>query len=63
MRGSAISKDTAMFVRAVWKQQRVGQVKRALREPDAPWLRNMGILGIASPDFAKMTRGLFEQKA
>jgi hypothetical protein len=52
-----------MFVRAVWKQHKRVEAKRALRELDAPWLRNSGILGTASPDFAKMTRGLFEQKA
>ena len=50
-----------MFVRAVWRSKRLFDIKQALREVDAPSLRNADVLGLCAPDFTKMTRGLFDR--
>jgi hypothetical protein len=51
-----------VFVRAVWRQQRLVDVRPNLREMGAPPKRNVDILGVSSPDFPKMTRGLFDRQ-
>ncbi|MGC4077459.1 MAG: hypothetical protein QM702_10585 [Rubrivivax sp.] len=48
-----------MFVRAVWRHKRLIELKQTLREVDVPTTRDG--LGVLSPDFAKMTRGLFDR--
>ena len=50
-----------MFVRAVWRVKRLVDIKQALREMDVPTTREADILGLAGPDFSKMTRGLFDK--
>ncbi|WP_158625987.1 hypothetical protein [Arsenicitalea aurantiaca] len=50
-----------MFVRAVWRTRRLVDVKQTLRENDVPSTSGTGMLGIAGPDFTKMTRGLFDR--
>jgi hypothetical protein len=50
-----------MFVRAVWRLQRLVAIKQTLREMDVPSTRNAGILGISGPDFSNMTRSLFDR--
>ncbi len=50
-----------VFVRAVWRQQRLVDVRPNLREIGAPPKRNTDILGVSSPDFPRMTRGLFDR--
>jgi len=51
-----------MFVRAVWRQERLVDVRPNPREVGAPPRRNTDILGVCRPDFAKMTRGLFDRQ-
>lgn len=50
-----------MFVRAVWRLRRLIDIKQQLREMDVPTTRDACLLGISGPDFAKMTRGLFDR--
>ena len=50
-----------MFVRAVWRSKRLLDIRRTLRELDGPTTRQSVLLGIAGPDFGKMTRGLFDR--
>ena len=50
-----------MFVRAVWRQQRLVDIKQTLREIGAPPKRNADILGVSPSDFPKMTRSLFDR--
>jgi hypothetical protein len=50
-----------MFVRAVWRNQRLVDVKQTLREMDVPTIRDAVLLGLAAKDFPKMTRGLFDR--
>ncbi|WP_375452075.1 hypothetical protein [uncultured Devosia sp.] len=50
-----------MFVRAVWRSRRLIDVKQKAREMDVPSTRDAGLLGICAPDFASMTRGLFDR--
>ena len=50
-----------MFVRAVWRIKRLVDVKQTLREMDVPSTRDADLLGISGPDFAKMTRSLFDR--
>jgi hypothetical protein len=54
--------DFDMFVRAVWRDKRLVDVRRIPRELDVPTIRNGGILGLCGPDFAKMTRSLFDRQ-
>jgi hypothetical protein len=54
-------RSQSVFVRAVWRQKRLLAIKQTLRELDVPPTRNGGILGLASADFPKMTRGLFDR--
>ena len=46
-----------MFVRAVWRQKRLIDLKQGLRVLDVPTTRDA--LGLCGPDFQKMTQGLF----
>jgi len=50
-----------VFVRAVWRQQRLVDIKQTLREIGAPPKRNTDILGVSPSDFPKMTRSLFDR--
>jgi hypothetical protein len=50
-----------MFVRAVWRSQRLVDIKQTLREMDIRTTRDSNILGTCRPDFPKMTRGLFDR--
>jgi hypothetical protein len=56
-----LERDTQMFVRAVWRNQRLVDVKQTLREMDVPTMRDAVLLGLAAKDFPKMTRGLFDR--
>jgi hypothetical protein len=51
-----------VFIRAVWRDKRLVDVRRTPRQLDVPTVRNGGIIGLCSPDFAKMTRGLFDRQ-
>ena len=51
-----------MFVRAVWQQRRLVDPRPTLREIGAPPKRNVDILGVSTPDFPRMTRGLFDRQ-
>lgn len=51
-----------MFVRAVWRQQRLVDVRPTLREMGAPPKRNVDLLGHSRSDFPQMTRGLFDRR-
>ncbi|WP_240233377.1 hypothetical protein [Devosia lacusdianchii] len=53
--------NTSMFVRAVWRIKRLIDIKQTLREMDVPSTRDADLLGISGPDFAKMTRSLFDR--
>ena len=46
-----------MFVRAVWRQKRLIDLKQGLRVLDVPTTRDA--LGLSGPEFEKMTQGLF----
>ena len=48
-----------MFVRAVWRLKRLVDIKQTLREMEVPTTRDA--LGLARPDFQKMTRSLFDR--
>ena len=50
-----------MFVRAVWRIKRLGDIKQTLREMDVPSTRDADLLGLSGPDFSKMTRSLFDR--
>jgi hypothetical protein len=50
-----------MFVRAVWRSKRLVDLKQTVRELDVPATRSAEIIGRCGPDFAKMTRGLFDR--
>jgi len=50
-----------MFVRAVWRNKRLVDIRQNLREMDVPSTRQSDLLGIVGPDFGKMTRGLFDR--
>lgn len=50
-----------MFVRAVWRSKRLVDIKHTSRETGAPSTRDADLLGICGPDFAKMTRALFDR--
>jgi hypothetical protein len=45
----------------VWRDKRLIDIRRTTREGDVPTIRNGGIIGLSRPDFAKMTRGLFDR--
>jgi len=51
-----------VFVRAVWRQQRLVDVRPTLREMGAPPKRNADLLGHSRSDFPQMTRGLFDRR-
>lgn len=48
-----------MFVRAVWRNRRLIDVKQTLRELDVPTTRDA--LGVSGSEFQKMTRALFDR--
>lgn len=48
-----------MFVRAVWRNRRLVDIKKTRRELDPPTTRD--VLGLSGPDFRKMTLGLFDR--
>jgi hypothetical protein len=50
-----------MFIRAVWRNQRLIPVKQTLREMELPTARDAVLFGLAAKDFPKMTRGLFDR--
>jgi hypothetical protein len=52
-----------MFVRAVWRDRRLIDVKRSAREIDVPSAADSTLLGRAPKDFPKMTSGLFDRRA
>jgi len=57
--GHSPTRRPAMFVRAVWRHRRLVDIKRGGRGSEAPTIRDA--LGLASPDFQKLTRGLFDR--
>jgi hypothetical protein len=50
-----------MFVRAVWRNKRLVDIKQTLREMEVPTTRDAILMGSAAKDFRKMTRGLFDR--
>jgi hypothetical protein len=50
-----------MFVRAVWRNKQLVDIRQTLRETQVPTPRGSEVLGLASPDFGNMTRGLFDR--
>jgi hypothetical protein len=50
-----------MFVRAVWRDKRLVDIKQTLREMEVPTTRDAILLGASVKDFHKMTRGLFDR--
>jgi hypothetical protein len=50
-----------MFVRAVWRNQRLVDIKQTLREMEVPTARDAVVFGTLAKDFSKMTRGLFDR--
>ncbi|SMQ63880.1 hypothetical protein SAMN06295905_0882 [Devosia lucknowensis] len=50
-----------MFVRAVWRLKRLVDIRQTLREMDVPSTRDADVLGITGPEFAKMTKSLFDR--
>ena len=50
-----------MFVRAVWRQRKLIDLRRTPRQADVPTIRNAVLFGLAAKDFPKMTRGLFDR--
>ena len=53
---------TPMFVRAVWRTQRLVEIRPTLREMGAPPKRNADLLWHSRSDFPHMTRGLFDRQ-
>jgi hypothetical protein len=49
-----------MFVRAVWRLQRLIDVKQTLREMEVPTTRDA--LGFSHADLQRMTQGLFDRR-
>ena len=50
-----------MFVRAVWRDKRLVDIKQTLREMEVPTTRDAILFGAGAKDFHKMTRGLFDR--
>jgi hypothetical protein len=50
-----------MFVRAVWRNKRLVDIRKIAREMDGPSTRDAGLLGIAAPNFGTMTQPLFNR--
>jgi len=50
-----------MFVRAVWRDKRLVDIKRTLREVEVPTTRDAILFGATTKDFPRMTRGLFDR--
>jgi hypothetical protein len=50
-----------MFVRAVWRNQRLVDIKQTLRGVEVPTTKDAVMLGMVAKDFPKMTRGLFDR--
>jgi len=51
-----------VFVRAIWRDKRLVDLRPTLREIGAPPKRNVDILGASSADFLRMTSGLFDRQ-
>jgi hypothetical protein len=56
-----VTGNKPMFVRAVWRSKRLVDLKQTLRVMDVPSPKDADLLGISGPDFAKMTRSLFDR--
>lgn len=52
-----------MFVRAVWRSKRLVDLRQPLREMGVPSPRNADVIGTSAPDFANMTRPLFDRRS
>ena len=50
-----------MFVRAVWRDKRLVDIKQTLRATENPTVRDAVLFGTAAKDFPKMIRGLFDR--
>ena len=50
-----------MFVRAVWRDKGLVDYRQTIRKCGVPTRRNVEMLGVSGPDFAKMTQGLFDR--
>jgi len=50
-----------MFVRAVWRDKRLIEIKQGLREVELPSSKDAILFGRAGKDFPQMTRGLFDR--
>ncbi|HVW92225.1 MAG TPA: hypothetical protein VHB74_06415 [Devosia sp.] len=50
-----------MFVRAVWRNRRLIDVKQTRREVELPTSRDAILFGMVAKDFPKMTHGLFDR--
>ena len=50
-----------MFVRAVWRDKRLIDVKQSRREMELPSIGDAVLLGRMGKDFPQMTRGLFDR--
>lgn len=50
-----------MFVRTIWRLQRMFDVGTSLREMDIPADRSSDILGLGGVDFSAMTDGQFDR--
>jgi len=50
-----------MFVRAVWRDKRLVDIKRTIREVEVPTTRDAILFGAAVKDFPRMTHGLFDR--
>jgi hypothetical protein len=52
---------TPMFVRAVWRVWRPIGNRKTFRSTDVPTARDGQPLGLAAPDFIRMTKSLFDR--
>jgi hypothetical protein len=59
---SDLREDRQVFVRAVWRDQRLIDVRRPSREIGAPPKRKIDIFGVCAADFPSMTRTLFDRQ-
>ncbi|KKC39457.1 hypothetical protein WH87_04415 [Devosia epidermidihirudinis] len=56
-------RNRPMFVRAVWRNRRLVDIKQTLREMDVPSTRDADLLGLTGPDFHKMILSLFDRRS
>jgi hypothetical protein len=50
-----------MFIRAVWRDKSLIEVRQSTRKSGLPTRRSIEILGVSAPDFVKMTQALFDR--